>query len=380
MEQRLSKIPLFKPSMNNEEVNAVTKVLKSGWIGLGPKTEEFEKKFAEYIGVKHAIALNSCTSALHLALKVTGIQRGDEVITTPITFASTSEAVAYNGAIPVYADVESETLNINPKDIVKKITRKTRAILPVHYGGHPCDMDEINSIAAKHNLIVIEDAAHACGAEYKGRKIGNSENMACFSFHAVKNLAMGDGGMITTNNDEIAKRLRRLRWMGIDKSTYDRDHTKYLWDYRIVEQGYKSHMNDLNASIGIVQLKKLDGANKKREEITKAYNKAFKNIRRISPPVIKKDVKKSYHNYSMRVEGVDREELIKHLNERGISAGVHYKPTYLHPRYASLNKHDTPIADSIWKKIVLLPVYPDMKKADIRRVIREVTEFFKKAP
>jgi perosamine synthetase len=368
------KIPLFKPSLGKEELKAIGEVLKSGWLGLGPKTEEFEKRFAEYTGVKYAIAVNSCTEALHLAIRALGIKEG-EVITTPITFVSAVHAIKYSNLKPVFADVQESNLNINPESIIKNVNSKTKIIIVTHYGGHPCDMDEIMKIADKYKIFVIEDCAHACGSEYKGKKVGSIGHMGCFSFHAVKNLATGDGGMITLNNPSLYERIKKMRWCGINKSTYQRADGKYAWNYDVEIMGYKSHMNDINATIGLVQLDKLEKSNNRRREIAEIYRKAFKNADWIKPLSIKEGVKTSQHNFVIKIEG-DREELIKHLASRGISAGVHYKPIYLHSYYKKIGvAHDTPIADQVWKNIVTLPLYPDLTEEDIQKVIEGVLSF-----
>jgi len=366
-------IPIFRPSMGEEEIKAVSEVLKSGWIGLGPKTKEFEEKFAEYIGVKYAVALNSCTAALQLALKILNLKKGEEVITTPLTFISTAFAADYNNLKPVFADIKEDTLNIDPEDVKRKLTKKTKVILPVHFGGHPCDMDELYKIAEKYNLTIIEDAAHACGSEYKGNKIGSISKLSCFSFHAVKNLAMGDGGMITTNDKEIYERLIRLRWLGIDKSTFNRNKENYSWDYDINEIGFKCHVNDISSAIGLVQLKKLEKNNEKRRNIFKKYNEAFKDVKEIETPLWKGDIKSACHNYVAKVE--NRDELIQYLAKNDISSGVHYKPLYLHPVYKHI-KAECPITDRIWKKLILLPLYPDMKNEEINKVINCIKEFY----
>lgn len=364
--------------MGGEEARAVAKTLRSGWITLGPKTEEFEEAFAKYVGAKHAVALNSATSALHLALIVLGVHQGDEVITTPITFASTAEVVFYVGATPVFADIDPRTLNIDPHSIEKKITKKTKAIIVVHYGGQPCDMDAINAIGKKHNIPIIEDAAHATGSSYKGQKIGGSNNLTTFSFHAVKNLATGDGGMITTPDDDIAKRLRALRWMGINKSTSERETAGgYRWDYDIVEGGgFKYHMNDINASIGLVQLKKLDMMNAKRHAVAKIYDAAFKDSKTIRPLTQLSERATSRHNYCVLLHDISREAFIEYLSAQGISTGVHYKPLYHHPRYRPYGSaKDTPFAESVWPRILLLPCHPHMSVVDAKKVIRAVLNF-----
>lgn len=368
-------IPIFRPSMGEEEIEAVAEVLKSGWIGLGPKTKEFEERFAEYIGTKYVVALNSCTAALHLAINVLGIDSG-EVITTPITFVSTAHTILYNDARPVFADVQEDTLNIDPIDIERKITEKTRAIIAVHYGGHICDMDEILGIAGEHNLYVIEDASHACGAEYKKKKAGSLGDIGCFSFHAVKNLATGDGGMITTNDKEIYEKLLKIRWLGINKSTYQRDTKGYSWYYDVEYVGFKMHMNDIAAAIGLVQLKKLDKMNSERREIVRRYNEEFEDLDWIETPVERDYVRSSLHNYAIKVNRGDRNELIVHLAGRGISAGVHYMPLYLHSIYKKLGINgNCPIADRVWGKLVTLPLYPDMREEDAEMVVEGVREF-----
>jgi perosamine synthetase len=375
----MQKIPLFKPYMGDEEAKAVAETLKSGWITLGPKTEEFEVAFAKYVGAKYAIALNSATSALHLALIVSGVKKGDEVITTPVTFASSAEVILQTGGVPVFADIDPRTLNIDPASIAKKITKKTKAIIVVHYGGQPCDMDAINSLGKKHKIAIIEDAAHAAGSSYKGKKIGGGKNLTTFSFHAVKNLATGDGGMITTPDKKIDKRLRSLRWMGINKSTRERETAGgYRWDYDISDEGgFKYHMNDIAASIGLVQLKKLDKTNQKRKQIATIYDRAFKNVDMLRPLIQLPGRVTSRHNYCVVLkDGISREDLITFLAKEGISTGVHYKPLYYHPRYKKYGSaKDTPVADGLWPKILLLPCHPHMNALDARRVVKTILSY-----
>ena len=368
-------IPVFRPYMDDEEVEAVARVLKSGWIGLGPRTKEFEEQFTQFIGTEYAIGLNSGTAALHLAVIATGIKSG-EIITTPVTFVSTAHVILYANCTPVFADVQEDTLNIDPRDIERKITPKTRAIIPVHYGGHPCDMDEISELAAKHGLYVIEDAAHACGAEYKGKKAGNLGHYGCFSFHAVKNLATGDGGMITTNDKESYENLTKLRWVGINYNTFQRSTKGYSWHYEVESLGFKDHMNDIIAAIGLVQLKKLSRTNARRREIAARYNEAFKDVDWIETPVEKPYVKSSFHNYVIKVDKKYRNDLIAFLSEKEISASVHYMPLYLHPLYRKMGvTSNCPVADEVWQRIITLPLYPGMTEADINSVIRTVLSY-----
>jgi len=369
-------IPVFKPSFGEEELEALREPFRTGWIGLGPKTKEFEEKFAKYIGTKFAVALNSGTAALHLALRVIGVE-GAEVITTPMTFISTNHAILYNNGIPVFVDIEPDTLNINPKEIKKQITSKTKAILVVHYGGHACDMDPILEMARERKIYVIEDAAHGCGGEYKGQKLGSLGDLGCFSFHAVKNMSTGEGGMITTDDPEFYGRLLKLRWMGISKDTWSREEKdkKYSWYYNVEEVGFKYHMNDIPAAIGLVQLQKLEKMNQRRKEITEIYNKGLKGLSWLETPIIKPYAKPSYHNYVIKVQ--KRDQLNIYLQEKGISTGVHYIPNNHYEMYHQF-RGETPIADSIWKKLLTLPLFPDLKDDEVEFIIKEIKEFGKR--
>lgn len=368
-------IPVFRPSMDKREIDAVSKVLLSGWIGLGPKTKEFEDKFADYIGVKYASALTSATAALHLGLEALGVS-GGEVITTPMTFVSSNHAIIYNHAIPVFCDIEPDTLNIDANKIEPLINKKTKAILVVHYGGYPVDMGKILRIAHKHGLKVIEDVAHGCGGEYKGRKLGSIGDIGCFSFHAVKNLATGDGGMVTTNNRNVYDRITTMRWVGIKKDTWSRDlgNSKgYSWYYNVEDFGFKYHMNDITAAIGLVQLEKLDKANTRRSEISQMYTKALSLIPQIQPPVIKPYMTKpACHNYVIKYDG--RDGLNAYLKERGISTGVHYIPNNHYAIYKKF-KGKTPITQEVWKKLITLPLYPDLTNSQVTLIIKEVTKY-----
>lgn len=368
-------IPVFKPCYGKEELEALKEPFDTGWIGLGPKTKEFEEKFADYIGVKYAIATNSCTAALHLAMKVIGVE-GFEVITTPLTFVSTNHAIIYNDGVPVFSDIYPDTLNIDPDQINKSITDKTKAIVTVHYGGHPCDMDIIMDTARKHNLVVIEDVAHGCGGEYKGKKLGSLGDIACFSFHAVKNLATGDGGMITTNNAEVHNRLLKLRWLGITKDTWAREDKdkNYSWYYNIEEVGYKYHMNDITAALGLVQLNKLDRTNSRRSEITEKYNKGFADLNWIETPTLKSYAKSACHNYVIKMD--ERDKLNIYLKERGISTSVHYIPNNHYEMYKNC-RGETPVCEKVWKKLLTLPLFPDMTDSEVDTVIQQIKLFGK---
>ena len=369
-------IPVFKPSFGEEELEALREPFRTGWIGLGPKTKEFEEKFAKYIGTKYAVALNSGTAALHLALKVLAIE-GMEVITTPLTFVSTNHAILYNQGIPVFADIEPDTLNIRPDEVSKNITAQTKAIIVVHYGGHACEMDTILEIAKSKGIWVVEDAAHGCGGEFKGQKLGSLGDVACFSFHAVKNLSTGEGGMITTDDPELYGRLLKLRWVGISKDTWSREEKdkKYSWYYNVEEIGFKYHMNDIPAAIGLVQLKKLDQMNQKRKEVTERYNRGLAGLNWLETPTIKPYAKPSHHNYVIKVE--KRDQLNIYLQEKGISTGVHYIPNNEYAMYHPF-RGETPVAHSVWKKLLTLPLFPDLKDGEVDYIIREVKEFGKR--
>lgn len=372
-------IPLFKPWVGKEEIEAVAEVISSGWLGLGPKTQELEEKFAKYVGADYAVALSSGTAALDLALKALGINSGD-ILVPSLTFVSTANVALYNNAKPIFVDVSSETNCISIDDIKTKLTNDTKAIIPVDYGGHPCDMDELMELAESKNIPIIEDAAHASGAEYRGKKIGSIANITCFSFHPVKNIATGDGGMITTNDEKIYQTVKKLRWFSINKSTFERaKEGKYSWYYEIDGLGYKYHMNDVIASIALAQLKKLDKANERRREIVQNYTKEFSDLEWMELPIEKSYVKSSWHMFVPKVE--NRDNLIEHLTNAGISAGVHYLPVHLHPFFRDLIKKgeikqpNVPITEELWKKLITLPLFPGMTDEDIEKVVTAVKEF-----
>lgn len=362
-------IPLLRPSVTQAEIDAVVETLKSGWWGLGPKTAQFEKEFAAYIGVKHAIALNSATAALHLALEAMDLPAG-EVIVPPITFVSTAWAVIYAGHKPVFADVDEKTLNISSESIEKAITPQTRAIIPVHYSGRPVDLAAIEHFG----LPVIEDCAHACGARYGGKPVG-SRNIGCFSFHAVKNLATGDGGMITTNDSALAQKLVPLRWVGIDKSTWVRAERHYGWDYHVISKGYKVHMNDLAASLGLAQLRRLDEMNRRRREIADIYRQELSNLDWLQLPEPSDETRESsWHCFAVRLER--RDDFIKWLLDHEISAGVHYRPTYHHPAFKEFaDPADFPVAEREWQRLATIPLFSALTDSELDHIIATIRKF-----
>jgi perosamine synthetase len=383
-------IPVFKPYFDERELEALREPFESGWIGEGPKVAEFEEKFAKYVGAKHAIALNSATAALHLSLATLDLQPEDEVLVPAITFVSTAHAAIYAGGVPVFVDVDPETLCIDVEDARAKITAKTRAIVPVHFGGFPCDMDAIFALAKEHDLDIIEDAAHAAGTRFKDTMIGGlSSTATCFSFHAVKNLATGDGGMVTTNDDATAERIRTLRWVGISRSTYERSgsggsnetsataqlYGSYRWYYEVSELGYKYHMNDISAAIGIVQLDKLPKANELRRSVASRYREAFANLDSMSLPPRSDDHESATHNFVIQVK--NRDSLASSLAERGISTGVHYMPVHMHPFYETNESivPNVPVAERVWLDLLTLPIYPGMTDDDVSSVIAGVLDW-----
>ena len=371
-------IPVFRPSMDANEEQALIETIRSGWIGNGPKTKEFENRFADLINVPHAIALNSATAALHLAMVLADV-KGNEVITTPMTFVSTNHAILYAGGIPVFVDIEPDTLNIDPELIELSITEKTKAVIVVHYGGHSCKMDRINQIAKKHNLLLIEDVAHGTGGKYKTSMLGSIGDFGCFSFHAVKNLATGDGGMLTCKNDEYANRARKLSWMGISRGTWDRvDGEEYSWKYDVEELGFKYQMNDIAASIGLVQLSKLDEVNEIRRHLAERYSEGLGDLDWIKVPKEKEYAKSSWHNYVIKVnDSTIRNPLIDHLKNSGISTGMHYIPNHLYTMYKPYVKQSLPIAEKLWQELITLPLFPDLSVQDQDRIISSIRDFAK---
>jgi len=372
-------IPLFRPWVGKEEAEAVAEVINSGWLGMGPKTQEFEEKFAKYVGADYAVALNSGTAALDLAVKGLGIKSG-EILVPSLTFAATANAALYNNAKPVFVDVDEDTNCMSIEDAKRKLTTDTKAMIPVHYGGHPCEMDELVRFVRSKKIALIEDAAHASGADYKGRKIGSIGDITCFSFHPVKNIATGDGGMITTNDEKLCGKVKKLRWFSINKSTFERVKGKnYSWYYEIDNLGYKYHMNDITAAIGLVQLKKVDKGNELRRKIVKRYMKGFSSLDWVKPPVEKPYVKSSWHMFAPKVK--NRDGLIGHLTKADIATGVHYLPTHMHPFFANLIKSgeikpaNTPVTDRIWKELITLPVFPSLADEDLNKIINTIKEF-----
>lgn len=371
-------IPFHKPIIEEEEINEVIDTLKSGWITTGPKTKTFEQKFQDYIESHYAIAVNSCTAGLHLALVAAGIGRDDEVITTPYTFAATGEVIIQVGAKPVFVDVEKDSLNIDPVEIRKAITPRTKAIIPVHFAGLPCRMPEIMEIAREHHLIVIEDAAHALAAEYHNQKIGTIGDMTVFSFYATKNITTGEGGMVTTNNPEYAEKIRLLSLHGLSRDAWKRYTTEGSWYYEIVYSGYKYNMTDIQAAIGLHQLSKIERFQQKRETYAQMYHEGFKNIPGIITPFQDRNLKHAWHLYVIQLNldilNITRSEFIDELSENNIGTSVHFIPLHLHPFYKTnfVFNGGFPNAEYAYERAISLPLYPAMSSEDVRYVIDTV--------
>lgn len=365
------RIQLFKPWMGREEHDALREPLETGWIGSGPKVLEFERQFAEYIGVKHAVALNAGTAALHLAMLAAGVD-GGEVLTTPMTFLSSNHCILHAGGEPVFCDIEPDTLNLAVDGLEAAITERTRAILAVHYGGHPCDMDPILDIAARHGLQVIEDAAQGCGGSYRNEKLGSLGDIGCFSFDARKNLSTGDGGMLTTNDDIVAERVQRLKWMGISRGTWERFSTdRPSWDYgEITELGFKYLMNDIAASLGLVQLSKLDRGNALRRALLERYRTAFAEVEGVELLAARTYGQSACYCAVIQVD--NRDGVHDFLSAHGIESAVHYLPCHLLPIYQKYNRRPLPVADAAWLRILTIPLFPQLTDEQQDRVVEVI--------
>ena len=356
-------IPLFRPSVTGAEVQAVTDVLESGWWGEGPKVAAFEAAFARYAGARHAVAVNSCTAALQLTLEAMGVT-GGEVIVPALTFVSTGLAALRNGCRVVFADVDEDTLCLDWDDVAAEVTEQTRAVIPVWYGGR-ITLPSGRVADALRGVPVVEDCAHAAGTPAAGW-LGDA---ACWSFHAVKNLACGDGGMVTTDDEELAAKIRALRWCGIDKNTWIRDQGRYGWDYDIPAPGWKYHMNDLAAAIGLAQLGRLDVMNDSRRRLVRQYLEELKDLEWLRLPEYREN--SSWHLLAVRVDA--RDAFVDHMLAAGVSAGVHYKPLNTYEWFGP--RQPLPVTDRVWKTLVTLPLYPDMTQAEQEQVIAAVRSF-----
>jgi perosamine synthetase len=400
IETKRQFLPFALPDFDESEFREVREVLESGWLTTGPKTKQFEENFRTFVGAKHAIALNSCTAAMHLALESIGLSRNDLVITTPYTFAATGEVIRYFDAIPIFVDIEPDTLNLDPKKLRETIeassTReRIRAIIPVHFAGQPCDMDPICEVASQYNIAVIEDAAHSFPASYKGRRIGiplkdGIRNLTCFSFYATKTITTGEGGMITTEDDELAERCRIMSLHGISRDAWKRYTAEGSWYYEIIAPGFKYNMTDLASAVGLAQLVKAERMLARRKEIAAIYSRAFSEIPELEIPSVRSNVEHAWHLYVLRLHlerfqtsstARPRDLFIQELREQNIGCSVHFIPLHIHPYYRDtygFSPQDFPIAYAEYQRSLSLPIYSRMSDQDVDDVVSFVRKIVAK--
>ncbi|MBI3378776.1 MAG: DegT/DnrJ/EryC1/StrS family aminotransferase [Nitrospirae bacterium] len=368
------------PMIEQPEIDEVVASLKSGWIGTGPKVHKFEGMFKEYKGRRFAIALNSCTSALHLSMLVIGIKPGDEVIVPAMTFAATANAVIHTGGIPIFADCEKDTMNIDPEDIERKITSKTKAIIPVHFAGRAGNMDAIMNIAKRHNMRVIEDCAHAIESEYKGKTTGTFGELGCFSFYVTKNIVTGEGGMVITDNEDYANKIKILALHGMSKDAWRRFSDEGYKHYQVVYSGFKYNMMDIQAAIGIHQLPRIEKYWKRRQKIWNRYNEAFKDLPVFTPAPVEPNTRHAYHLYTLLLDidnlKITRDKFLDEMTKQNIGIGVHYIALHLHPYYQNTygyKRGDFPNAEWISDRTVSLPISAKLTDEDVEDVIEAVS-------
>lgn len=372
------QIPLFRPAIGSDEIDEVVATLRSGWLATGPRTERLEREFAEAVGARHALAVNSGTAALHLAVHAAGIGEGDEVIVPAMTFAATANVVVHCGARPVIVDCRPDTLNIDPERVEAALTPRTRAILPVHFAGHPCDMDPLHELARRRGLRVIEDAAHAVPARYRGRPVGALSELTCFSLYANKTLTTGEGGILTGDDDELLRRARLMSWHGIDKQP-PRTALQGPWYYEIRAAGWKYNMPDLAAAIGIHQLRRRDALWRRRQHAAELYAKGLADVPELRLPHHEPDVQHAWHLYVVRLDlerlRITRQQFIERIQEAGVGSGVHYIPLHLHPYYRDAwgyRPESCPVASAAYEELVSLPIHSNLDDADVEYVIDAV--------
>lgn len=377
---RSTFLPYGRQSISEEDIQAVVEVLRSDWLTTGPKVAEFEEAFAAYVGAKYAVSFSSGTAALHGAAFAAGIKAGDEVVTTPMTFAATANCILYQQARPLFADVSRDTLNIDPEQIVPKLSGKTRAIIAVDYAGHPADLDEILSLADRRGLTVIEDASHALGARYRGRRVGSIAHMTTFSFHPVKHLATGEGGMVTTDRADFAESLHRFRNHGIS-SDARRRQAAGEWHYEMVLLGFNYRLTDIASALGLEQLKRIEANVLRRRQIAARYDAAFRSLPGIRVPYVRCDVDPAWHLYPIRIDSTcvkaTRSEIFRALRAENIGVNVHYIPVHLHPYYREKFGYrggEFPIAEAAYEQSISLPMFHGMTDADIEDVISAVSK------
>lgn len=370
-------LSVSRPSIGSEELEEVKKVFDTGWLGLGSTVFEFENRLKEYLGARNVIAVNTGTTALHIALDAFDIGEGAEVIVPSLTFCASVQVITALKANPVFCEINPDTLNMDVEDVKRRITSKTKAIMPVHYCGNACDMEALLTMGREQNILIIEDAAHAFGSSYKGRKLGSFGDVTCFSFDPIKNITCGEGGAVILSNDDIAEEIRRKRILGIDKDTWHRYKNERSWFYEVTTQGYRYHMSNINAAIGLVQLNKLNSFIQKKKDIVEFYNSEFIKLDGIK--LLDWNLKESApFCYIIRVLDGKRDDMMEFLQERGVGTGVHYIPNHLQPVFQKYVTGRLPITEKVWKEILTLPLYVDMMDNDVTQVIRSVKEFFKR--
>ena len=377
---RASFLPYGRQSIDEADIRAVVDVLRSDWLTTGPKVGEFEEAFAARVGAAHAVSFNSGTAALHAAAFAAGLKAGDEAVTTPLTFAATANCVLYQGATPLFADICRDTLNIDPEQVSSRISSRTRAVLPVDYAGHPADMTTITDIARRHGLTMIEDGCHALGAEYGGRRVGSIADMTVFSFHPVKHVTTGEGGMVTTDHPQFAETLRRFRNHGISSEARQRQNAGQ-WHYEMVLLGFNYRLPDIVCALGIEQLKRLDANLARRREIAAQYTAAFREIAGVVPPAVRPEVNPAWHLYPIRLDleklTADRAQIFRALRAENIGVNVHYIPVHLHPYYRDhfgYHGGEFPVAEDAYSRLISLPMFHAMTDQDVKDVIAAVTK------
>ncbi len=376
---RTQFLPFSEPLLGEAEIDSVVGCLRSGWLTSGRRVKEFEHDFAAYLGCTHALAVNSCTAALHLGLEAVGVGAGDEVITSPMTFAATAAVIEHLGARPVLVDCDPLTLNLDPSRIEERITPRTQAIVPVHFAGQACDMDPILEIARAHRFAVVEDAAHALPSHYKGRRVGTLGDVTCFSFYATKTVTTGEGGMAVTDRDDYAERMRMMHLHGMSRDAWKRYTQNGSWAYEILAAGFKYNLTDIAAAIGIEQLKRSDDFHARRRRIAQAYTDGLRDLDGLELPAVADECAHAWHLYVIRVVPerlrIDRDEFIRRLQALNIGVSVHFIPLHLHPYYRDKYGYapdDLPNAHAAFQRILSLPLYPKMSDADVQDVIASV--------